>query len=92
MLEHPGRQRCPLEEQPVARLRFTERLLGATEADERAHGGDEHGRLHGLGQIAVGAAVQAAHGVAAVHEGGRRPAGTRVEAVAGSSLMRRQIS
>ena len=54
----------------MARLGFAKRLLGATEPDERAHSGDEHGRLRGLGQIAVGAAVQAAHGVAAVHEGG----------------------
>ena len=69
-VEHPGGQGSPLEEQPMARLGFAKRLLGATEPDERAHSGDEHGRLRGLGQIAVGAAVQAAHGVAAVHEGG----------------------
>src|SRR5262249_18215268 len=70
-VEDPGGERCALEELTVTRLGLAERLLRATEADQGAHGGDEDRRLHGLGQVAVRPAVEAAHGVPAVHEGRR---------------------
>jgi len=57
-----------LEERPVPRFRFPQRRLHLADAQQGLDGGDQHRRVHGLGEVPVGTALQAAHGVTGMHE------------------------
>jgi hypothetical protein len=70
-----------LEHRLELRLALAQRVLGAAGPQERVHGGHEHRRLDGMGDVAVGARIEALHLVHVVDERRREVDDRRADGV-----------